>query len=134
MRKKDDVPEPTKKQVNDVLEKLEREIVPPVDFSQRCLTDCSPVTPDHKEIDPYTKQQKAYVVLSEEERSKGYVRPVRFTYTHKKCNTDTSMGSAIAETYAREPHFYSGTFCYYCKQHFQLDEFVWKDTDELLGT
>ena len=46
------------------------------------LFDGSPVTPDHKEIDPKTGQQKGYVVLSEEERAKGYVRPVRRHYIH----------------------------------------------------
>jgi hypothetical protein len=51
----------------------------------RTLTDGSPVTPDHREINPATGQQKGYVVLSAEERAKGFVRPVRRTYTHEKC-------------------------------------------------
>jgi hypothetical protein len=40
------------------------------------LTDGSPVTPDHREINPATGQQNGYVVLSAEERAKGFVRPV----------------------------------------------------------
>ena len=40
----------------------------PVDRNARVLTDGSPVTPDHREIDPATGQQKGYVVLSAEER------------------------------------------------------------------
>lgn len=48
----------------------------------KTLTDGSPVTPDHSEIDPRTGMQKGYVVLSEEERAKGFVRPVRYSYVH----------------------------------------------------
>jgi hypothetical protein len=99
------------------------------------LTDGSPVTPDHREIDPATGMQKGYVVLSEEERAKGFVRPVRRTYIHTVCGNATSMGQAIAETYARDPKFYSGTFCVHCKRHFSLDQFVWKDNpDQQVGS
>lgn len=93
------------------------------------LTDGSPVTPDHRELLP-SGQQKDYVVLSAEERAKGFVRPVRRTYIHTKCGTSTSMGLALAETYAREPAFYSGTFCVSCREHFPVGEsgeFVWED-------
>lgn len=54
----------------------------PVDKTQRTMTDGSPVTEDHREINPATGQQKGYVVLSEEERKKGFVRPVRQSYVH----------------------------------------------------
>ena len=46
------------------------------------LTDGSPVTDDHREINPATGMQKGYVVLSAEERAKGFVRPVRRSYIH----------------------------------------------------
>ena len=111
--------------------------VPPVDYGARVLGDGSPVTPDHTEIDPQTGLQKAYVVLSKEERAKGFVRPVRYTYTHTKCGTDTTMGSALAETYARAPDFYSGTYCACCCAHFPVGEdgeFVWAHTTEKVGT
>lgn len=101
------------------------------------LTDGSPVTADHRHIDPSTGMQKAYVVLSEEERAKGFVRPVRRTYIHLKCGTATTMGQALAETYAREPDFYSGTFCAGCRTHFPVGEdgeFVWDGTKEKVGT
>lgn len=91
-----------------------------------CLTDGSPVTPDHREIDE-SGMQKGYVVLTEEERQKGFVRPVRDSYKHLKCGTVTTMGRALAETYARDPKFYSGTFCCHCKNHPPLKEFVWLD-------
>ena len=108
--------------------------VSPVDRSARTLTDGSPVTDDHREINPVTGQQKGYVVLSAEERAKGFVRPVRTTYRHRVCRTETTMGLALAETYARDPGFYSGTFCCHCEGHFPLNEFLWKGTDEEVGS
>lgn len=110
------------------------------------LTDGSPVTPDHREIDPRTGMQKGYVVLSEEERAKGFVRPVRRSYVHvgppgpnasTGCGIVTTMGQSLAETYARDPRFYSGTFCAHCSTHFPVGangEFVWHGTDERVGT
>lgn len=94
------------------------------------LTDGSPVTDDHREIDPKTKQQKGYIVLSEEERAKGFIRPVRRTYVHTVCEAETRMSQEIAETYARDPNFYSGTFCIKCKNHFPVGKdgnFIWDD-------
>lgn len=138
-------------------------------------------------------QQEVYLVLSEEERAKGFVRPLRKSYRHvgiagpkfplrdlahdeleryakfgyikfedypqgdgnapstlgrywtqeqldkisKGCGTVTTMGSALAETYARQPHFYCGTFCCTCGKHLpvgQDGEFVWEGTDERVGT
>jgi hypothetical protein len=149
------------------------------------LTDGSPVTPDHREIDPATGMQKGYVVLSEEERAKGFVRPVRRSYKHvgarpvyptreltdeerklfgaefvvfeeyppekcpatgrfwKKselnsgCGTVTTMSQPLAETYARSPAFYSGTYCSGCRNHFPVGadgEFVWVDDGTRVGT
>lgn len=72
-----------------------------------------------REIDE-TGQQKAYLVLSDEERAKGFVRPVRTSYTHVECGESTRMGLAIAETYARDPKFYGGTYCVACGNHFPL--------------
>jgi hypothetical protein len=100
----------------------------------RTLTDGSPVTDDHRDIDPKTGQQKGYVVLSDAERAKGFVRPVRFSYTHNACGTSTKMAVSIAETYARDPSFYSGTFCTQCSSHFPLSEFVWEGTREVVGS
>jgi len=106
----------------------------PVDRDCMVLTDGSPVTPDHREINPVTGQQKAYVVLSEAERKKGFVRPVRRSYVHKTCRAVTIMGIALAETYARDPSFYSGTFCAGCRAHFPLEQFLWDGTDEAVGS
>ena len=66
--------------------------------------------------------QKAYLVLSDEERAKGFVRPLRRSYKHLACGTVTTMGLAIAETYARDPHFYGSTYCAGCQAHFPVGE------------
>ena len=144
--------------------------------------------PALKNIGPDGMQEK-YLVLSYEERARGFVRPLRKTYVHVGppkpenlrdlteeereryaqygyikfqeytpgthgsvlgkfwtqetldriggCGAATTMGLAIAETYARDPHFYGGTFCARCGSHFPVGEqgeFVWEGTDERVGT
>lgn len=103
---------------------------------RRTLSDGTQIYPEHRRLRP-DGQQEGYVVLAEEERAKGFVRPVRRTYTHLKCGSDTTMGETIAETYARDPKFYNGTFCCACRAHFPVGEdgkFVWKGTEEKVGT
>lgn len=133
-------------------------------------------------------QHETYLVLSDEERAKGFVRPVRRAYVHvgrpgpkyalrdltaderrehpsyakyetypassaplvgrfwtqaqldavdKGCGTLTTMGQALAETYAREPDFYGATYCCGCQMHRPVGEdgeFVWDGTSERVGT
>lgn len=90
------------------------------------FTNQVPEGEDHRTLKP-NGQQLAYVVLTEEERTKGFIRPVRRSYVHLPCGTQTTMSQAIAETYARDPSFYSGTFCVNCGTHRPLVEFVWSD-------
>lgn len=125
---------------------------PDVDRNSMQLVSGEPVPEDRS----HTKlkangQQRDYVVLTPEERAKGFVRPVRKSYLHVgkdpvmngivlikagkgACGTRTTMGQAIAETYARDPGFYSGTFCCTCGEHRSLDEFVWEGTTEQVGS
>jgi hypothetical protein len=103
---------------------------------RKTLTDGREIYPEHRNLKP-NGQQQDYVVLAEEERAKGFVRPVRRSYTHLSCGTTTVMGQALAETYARDPSFYSGTFCVGCGAHFPVGEdgtFVWSGTEEKVGT
>lgn len=135
-------------------------------------------------------QNETYLVLSEAERAKGFVRPVRHAYQHvgilgpkhptvelsdeekekyvevgyvqyekypdseaplvgrywtqkqldsigKGCQSVTTMGQALAETYAREPGFYGSTYCVVCCKHRPVGadgEFVWDGTLERVGT
>jgi len=107
------------------------------------LTDGSPVPADRSHTELRADgQQKGYVVLSPEERAKGFVKPVRHSYIHAMpselnrqigCGGETIMGTALAETYARNPRFYSGTFCAGCKAHFPLNQFIWDGGGELSG-
>jgi hypothetical protein len=142
-------------------------------------------------IDPATGMHRDYWVLSEAERAKGFVRPVRRSYQHvgiagpqhpvrdlteaekarwgdgtgyvkfeaypaseaprtgrfwtqeeldkvgKGCFTVTTMGTVLAETYARDPKFYGATFCCGCRTHLPVGpggEFVWAGTEERVGT
>lgn len=98
-----------------------------------CMTDGGQVTDDHRELKD-NGQQKGYVVLDPEERAKGFVRPYRDTYVHKVCEGSTTMARSIAETYARNPKFYSGTFCCLCGAHFPVDQFRWHGTNEDVGS
>lgn len=53
------------------------------------------------------------------------------------CHGVTTMGRAIAETYARDPFYYGSTFCGACGAHYPVGpdgEFVWHGTDERVGT
>lgn len=134
-------------------------------------------------VDPATGQHTSYWILTEKERAKGFVRPVRTKYRHvgkrplhstrplnegeldsglgdefalfeaypdggrssgrfwtnaelsSGCGSYTSMGTAIAETYARQPSFYGSTFCCSCGKHLPVDEFTWADSPgERVGT
>lgn len=48
----------------------------------------------------------------------------------KRCGQTTTMGIALAETYARSPNFYQGTFCCACGTHYPLNEFIWEPDGE----
>lgn len=89
-------------------------------------------------------QNETYLVLSEEERAKGFVRPLYRAYIHHdpECGAVTRMGLALCETYARDPSFYGATYCCRCRMHRPVGaqgEFTWiddegNDTHHLVGT
>jgi hypothetical protein len=84
----------------------------------------------HGADDEPVEMAEAYLVLSDAERAKGFVRPVRTSYRHETCGAVTVMGIGIAETYARQPDFYGATFCVRCSMHRPVGpdgEFVWLD-------
>lgn len=131
-----------------------------------------------------TGQHDVYLVLSEDERAKGFVRPLRTAYRHtgvrpqrptrpltdeqrerfgseyvayeeypdpgeeggptgrfwtreqleSGCGTVTTMGLAIAETYARDPGFYGATYCMGCRQHLPVAEFRWTTDGTVVGS
>lgn len=156
-------------------------------------TTDDPKRPDIKRGSPYeapVPMHDMYLVLSAEERAKGFVRPVRHAYRHvgaagpthplreltpeererhdqcgyvryeaylagassavgrfwtqaqldnigKGCGIVTTMGQALAETYARDPYFYGSTYCCGCRMHRLVGasgEFVWDGTQQRVGT
>jgi hypothetical protein len=100
---------------------------------KKCTTDGMPFDPTPG---PDGMQQN-YVILCDEERAKGFVRPLRRAYVHERCGSVTTMGTKLAETYARDPKFYGATFCCQCKNHYPVGEhgeFVWDGTTTKVGT
>lgn len=83
-------------------------------------------------------QAAAYLILSDAERAKGFVRPVRNAYVHEVCGVVTRMSQALAETYAAKPTFYGATYCVHCGMHRPVGadgEFIWDDgSGEKVGT
>lgn len=48
------------------------------------------------------------------------------------CGEITTMGMALAETYAADPSYYGSTFCARCRDYYQVGEageFVWIEPD-----
>lgn len=83
------------------------------------------------------EQAEVYLVLSDEDRAKGFVRPVRRDYIHEVCGAVTYMGLALAETYAANPTFYGATYCCKCMKHLPVGpdgEFIWTDDGSKVGT
>lgn len=82
-------------------------------------------------------QHDVYLVLSDEERAKGFVRPLRTRYIHTRgCGAVTTMGLALCETYARQPSFYGATYCVGCQMHRPVGEngeFDWIEADGSVG-
>lgn len=75
---------------------------------------------------------EAYLVLTDEERAKGFVRPLYRAYKHHLCGGVTTMGLPLCETYARNPKFYGATYCATCGTHYvvgEQGEFTWVDAD-----
>jgi hypothetical protein len=83
-------------------------------------------------------QADAYLILSAEERAKGFIRPLRRSYWHTVCGTVTTMSALLAETYARDPGFYGATYCVSCQRHAPVGEFRWDlhgdDSDPVVGS
>lgn len=91
-------------------------------------------------------QAEVYLVLSDKERAKGFVRPLRRSYLHvgaggsesllvaPGCGAQTHMGLALCETYARQPTFYGSTYCVQCSRHLPVAEFVWAEDGQVVGS
>jgi len=108
---------------------------PPVDRTSVTTTDGRPLD-QRPETNSPDGQHSNYLVLSAEERSKGFVRPYRDAYRHLTCGAITTMGRSLSETYARDPKFYGATYCQKCQAHFPVGEdgeFTWYEMDGTEG-
>lgn len=82
-----------------------------------------------------TEQAETYLVLSEAERAKGFVRPLRRRYVHVDgCGALTTMSLALCETYACQPDFYGATYCVGCRMHRPVAEFRWDEDGQVVGS
>lgn len=50
------------------------------------------------------------------------------------CDSVTTMGRALSETYARDPKFYGSTFCCHCNHHRPVEEFIWTADGTRVGS
>lgn len=119
------------------LERWEPPTPPPVNRDARDVVGKAVAQGEPDKTTDESGQHAGYVVLTAEERAKGFVRPVRNSYMHLKCKYITSMGREIAETYARDPGFYGSTYCSKCKGHFPVGangEFEWLGETTKVGT
>lgn len=103
-------------------------------MSDHLTTDPTDARLTHGSDTTPVPQAEAYLILSAEERAKGFVRPVRRSYRHNTCGSVTTMGDALSETYARDPKFYGGTYCVHCRMHRPVGEFVWTDGGSVVGS
>lgn len=81
-----------------------------------------------KEHETYDKYN--YVLFETYPPEKGLGRFWTQAQLNSGCGNVTTMGQAIAETYAANPTFYGGTMCVHCHNHFPVGEhgeFVWLD-------
>lgn len=101
---------------------------------QICTTNGKPVAEVRARQTNDTGQHEGYIVLCPDERAKGFIRPYRNEYRHTVCGGVTKMGQALSETYARDPKFYSATFCCRCNTHQPVAEFTWTADGQQAGS
>lgn len=85
-----------------------------------------------------TDPPRANWLLTEEEKARGLVRPVRFTYTCLDCGADNDLQSlGLAEAMARDPGKVDNLYCARCRRYMctgPRGHFVWKGSTEKVGT
>lgn len=56
-----------------------------------------------------------------------FEQPVRESYVHEECGTTTTMTGDLPESVARDPTFYTKTFCAGCNEHVPVEEVHWEE-------
>lgn len=126
--------EEVKAQTQKIVDAVKHEHETDRDGRQICTTSGEAPSKVRAEQTNETGQHAGYIVLCEEERQKGFVRPYRDAYKHATCGSVTTMGRALSETYARDPKFYSHTFCVHCNAHLPVAEFTWTADGSAVGS
>ena len=103
-------------------------------MSSKLTTDPNDPRLGHGADDTPVPQQEVYLVLSDDELKKGFVRPYRDRYIHMTCGSETIMGDKLSETYARNPRFYGATYCVHCQMHRPVSEFTWSKDGKVVGS
>ena len=109
---------------DEVVEQVEEEVFAPEGTfgANQVMITTDPTHPGLRELQT-NRQQVAYLVLPEEEIELGLIRPLRQSYQHVVCGSVTRIGLTIAQTFARQPSFYTQTFCVACRGHFPLKKY-----------
>lgn len=63
-----------------------------------------------------------------------FKKPIRIEYIHNECGETTRIGQYIAESFARDPDYYTKTFCVHCGDYYPVGEFRWAEDGETVGT
>lgn len=59
----------------------------------------------------------------------------RDTYVHVDgCGSRTKMKGDLPESVARDPHFYTKTFCHGCGEHVPVEEVEWTDGENWVAS
>lgn len=70
-------------------------------------------------------QYENYPTIDEGE----FEQPVRKTYIHEECGTATTMTGDLPESVARDPEYYTATFCAGCGDHVPVEEVYWEEDE-----
>lgn len=54
----------------------------------------------------------------------------RETYIHQECGTRTTMTGDLPESVARDPTYYTKTYCAGCQTHVPVEEVKWADGED----
>lgn len=71
-------------------------------------------------------QYENYPTIDEGE----FRQKVRSVYIHEECGGTTTMKKELAESVARNPDYYSKTFCVTCEEYVPVEEVHWKENEK----
>ena len=94
--------------------------------------------PEDKKVEPQIKPpiipQKTKDMITDTEKARGFVRPIRSVIVHKACGERNVLTDAVAEMYARDPKGNTNALCVACGNYFPVVEFNWEGIEEKVGS